>query len=125
MSELQEAVERPMKPADIFGIHPKIRWAALATRDGQIVFRQMRLGVVSITPDSTDRVTFEVRAQYIVESVEQETKWAGPVDHLDIHFEKYVEVLVPLRAGYVAITVEKDLSPANYKSIAASIRALE
>jgi len=44
---------------------------------------------------------------------------------LAICFEKYVEILVPLRKAYVAITVEKDLSPQPYTGIVESIRALE
>lgn len=125
MLELSRTVERLMKSDDIFAIHPKIRWAGLATRDGRIVFQQMRPGVVSFTPEPNDRLTLEVRAQYIIETVEQESEWAGPVDHLAICFEKYVEILVPLKKAYAAITVEKDLSPEHYKDIAESIRALE
>lgn len=123
--QLLRVVERLMKPDDIFAIHPKIRWAGLATRDGGIVFQQMRPGLASFTPDSNDRLTLEVRAQYIIETVEQESNWAGPVDHLTICFDRYVEIIVPLKKAYVAITVEKDLTPDQYERIAESIRALE
>ncbi len=114
-----------MKPEDIFAIHPKIRFAGLANRNGKVIFLQMREGVASLTPDSVDRTALEIHAQYMIETAELETRWSGPVGHVAIDFEKYVELVVPLKESYVAITLEKEVSAETYREICKSIRALD
>jgi len=114
-----------MKPEEIFAIHPKIRWAGWATRRGQVQFAQMREGLESYTPDANDRATLEIRAQYLIETVEQECVWGGTLDHITIAFEKYVEIVIPLKTSYMAITVEKDLEPEAYSTVCRAIRALD
>lgn len=109
---------------DIFAVHPKIRWAGLATRKRKVTFMQMREGLTSLSPESNDRATLEVRAQYIIETVEQECEWSGALNHIAISFEKYVEIIIPLKTAYVAITVEKDLPPTAYETICKAIRDL-
>lgn len=85
----------------------------------------MKGGLVSFTPDANDRATLEIRAQYLIETVEQECAWGGTLDHITIAFEKYVEIIIPLKTSYVAITVEKDLPPEAYSPICKAIRTLE
>ena len=114
-----------MKPEEIFAIHPKIRWAGLATSKGQVIFAQMREGVTSLTPYDNDLSTLEVQMQYIVEAAEQESRWIGALDHVVLRFEKFVEMVVPLRESYVAITLEKDVPPESYPRISKAIRELE
>jgi hypothetical protein len=114
-----------MKPEDIFAIHPKIRFAGLARRNGQILFKQMREGVASLTPDSLDRTALEIHAQYIVETVELEGRWSGPVNHVAITFEKYIELIIPLKETYALITVEKEAPLESCEEICKAIRALD
>jgi hypothetical protein len=114
-----------MKPEDIFVVHPKIRFAGLAKRNGKILFLQMREGVTSLTPDSVDRTALEIHAQYMVETAEQEIRWSGPVEYIAITFEKYVELIIPLKETYVAITVEKEVPAESYGEICKAIRALD
>jgi hypothetical protein len=114
-----------MKPEDIFAIHPKIRFAGLARRSGKILFLQMRNGVTSLTPDSIDRITLEIQAQYMVETAEKEARWGGPVEHIAITFEKYVELIIPLKETYVMITVGKEVPAESYRDICKAIRALD
>lgn len=114
-----------MKPEDVFAVHPKIRFAGLAKRNGRVLFMQMRQGVVSFTPDSRDRTALEIHAQYMVETAEQEGRWSGRVEHIAITFEKYVELIIPLKETYVAITVEKEVPAESYGEICKAIRALD
>ncbi len=85
----------------------------------------MRKGVTSFTPDTNKLADFEIRAQYIIESAELEGKWVGPLDHITFCFEKYVELIVPIKDGYVAINLEKDVPSEAYPRISKSIRELE
>jgi hypothetical protein len=114
-----------LKPEEIFAVHPRIRWAGLATRKGNVIFAQMRDGVASLTPHANDLNTLEIQMQYTVEAAEQESRWVGPLDHIAFSFEKYVEIIVPLRDSYVAITLEKDVPPDSYPKISKAIRQLE
>ena len=97
----------------------------MATRKGKVIFAQMRDGVTSLTPSSNDLSTLEIRTQYIIEAAEQESRWAGPLDHIAFSFERYVEVIIPLGNSYVAITIEKDVPPESYPRISNAIRELE
>jgi hypothetical protein len=114
-----------LKPEDVFAIHPAIRWVGLATRKGRVLFTQMKEGVASLTPDTNDLSTLEIRTQYIIEAAEQESRWAGGLDHITFVFEKYVEVIVPLKNSYVAITLDKDVPLQSYSGISKAIREVE
>ena len=114
-----------MKPEEVFAVHPRIRWAGLATRKGAVIFAQMREGVTSLTPNSNDLSDLEIRTQYIVESAELESWWAGGFDHVTFCFERYVELVVPLKDCYALITLEKDVPPESYPRISKAIRELE
>jgi hypothetical protein len=114
-----------LKPEDIFAMLPAVRWAGLATRRGKVIFTQMREGVPSLTPNTNDLSTLEIRTQYIIEAAELESRWAGALDHIAFVFEKYVEIIIPLKNSYVAITVEKDVPAQSYPEISKAIRELE
>ncbi len=86
---------------------------------------QMRKGVVSFTPESRDRTALEIHAQYMVETAEQECTWGGPVEYFAISFEKYVELIIPLKETYLVITVEKDVPAESYGGICSAIRTLD
>ena len=113
-----------LRPEEIFAVHPGIRWAGLATRKGQIIFAQMREGKKSLTPNTNDLSALEIRTQYVIEAAEQDAKWSGMLEYISFCFEKFVEVIIPLRNSYVAITVEKDVAPEFYPEIANAIREL-
>ena len=85
----------------------------------------MREGVTSLTPNTNDLTTLEIRTQYIIEAAEQESRWAGALDCITFVFEKYVEIIIPLKDSYAAITVEKEMPPQSYTEISKAIRELE
>ena len=114
-----------MKPEEVFAVHPGIRWAGLATRRGDVVFAQMREGVTSLIPNSNRLSDLEIRTQYVIESAELESKWVGALDHIIFCFEKYVELIVPLKNSYAAVTLDKDTPLDSYPRISKAIRELE
>ncbi len=81
--------------------------------------------MTSLTPNSNHLNDLEIRSQYIIESAELESRWVGALDHIALCFEKYVELVVPLKESYVLITLEKDVSPESYSKISEAIRELE
>ena len=114
-----------MKPEDIFAVHPGIRFAGLANRDGKILFSKMRERVVSHTPDSVERTGLEDHGRYFIETAEQEVKWSGKLEQIAVSYEKYVVAYVPLKQGYVLISLEKDVPAESYSSICKAIQALD
>jgi hypothetical protein len=113
-----------LKPEDVFAVHPGIRFAGLANRNGQILFSKMRQGVVSYTPDSVERTGLKNHGRYFIEAAEEEVKWSGKLEQIAVSYEKYVVLYVPLKQGYVLISLEKDVPAESYTSICKAIRAL-
>jgi len=116
---------RKLKPEEIFVVHPRIRFAELANRNGQILFSKMRQGIVGHTPESVDRTDLEDHGRYFIETAEQEVKWSGKLEHIAVSYEKHVVLIIPLDQRYVLISVEKNVQAESYTSICKAIRALD
>jgi hypothetical protein len=116
---------RKLKAEDIFAVHPGIRFAGLANRNGQVLFAKMREGIASHTPDSVDKTGLENHGRYFIETAEQEVKWSGSLEHIAVTYEKYVVVFIPLAEKYVLISLERNVPAESYSSISKSIRALD
>jgi hypothetical protein len=116
---------RKLKPEDIFAVHPGIRFAGLANRNGQVLFAEMREGIVSHTPESVDRTGLENHGRYFIETAEQEVKWSGSLEYIAVAYEKYVVVFIPLVEKYVLISLEKVVPAESYTNISKAIRALD
>jgi hypothetical protein len=114
-----------VSPEDIFAIHPNIRWVGVATSTGKVLFSQMRQGVTSLTPEEDDRAMLELRAQFLTEMTEHVAQWAGAVNYIAISYEKFIELIVTLKAGYAALTLEKDTEATAYKEIARAVQAVK
>jgi hypothetical protein len=113
-----------LKPEDIFAVHPGIRFAGLANRNGQILFSKMREGVLSHTANSVERTGLEDHGRYFIETAEREVKWSEKLEQFAVSYEKYVALYIPLKQRYVLISLEKDVPAESYTSICTAIRAL-
>ncbi len=113
-----------LKPDDVFAVNPNIRWAGLATTKGEVIFCQMRRGVKSLTPEDDDRLLLELRAQYITETSERVSRWAGTVEYIAISYEKFVELIIILEDKYMVVTLEKNVPAQAFPEIAKSIQNL-
>ena len=85
----------------------------------------MREGVVSYTPDSVERTGLEDHGRYFIETAEQEVKWSGKLEQIVVSYENYVVLYVPLKQGYVLISLGKDVPAESYSDICKAIRALD
>ena len=113
-----------MKPEDILAVHPRIRFVGLATRKGQVIFGQMRPGVVSHHKEPSRTAGLELQGPYVIEMAEKKY-WAGPLEHVAMTFEKYVQLFIPLKNHIAEITIERDVPPEMYSKICSAIRDLE
>lgn len=93
----------------VFGLNPRIRWVALSTKDGSVVFSQMREGVDSHTTDSEDRAFMQLGPLLmtgVAERLSPEGK-AGNLECVIACFEKDCVLLAKVRDGHLAISVDK------------------
>jgi hypothetical protein len=113
-----------LEPDNVFALDPSIRWVGLATRQGNVVFSQMRSGVTSLTPEADDRLLLEVRGQYITEVCDQVDQWAGPTQYIAMVHERLTELIITLEGKYLAITLERTCPAERFASLAKKVQEL-
>ena len=113
-----------LRPEDVFAVNSNIRWAGLATAKGEVIFSQMRPGVKSITPEQDDRLLLELRAQYITETSQRASRWAGSVEYIAVSYEKFMELIIILKERYVVVTLEKNVTTQALPEITKSVQNL-
>jgi hypothetical protein len=125
---LRLTVEAPdmLKPEDIFQLHPKIRWTALASKSNQVIFSQMREGVQSYTSNSEDRAFMEMGPLFITGIAERLTPMtkAGKLICVIACFEKDYVLMIQLEEGHLAISVDKDQALTVFDNILPQIQKM-
>jgi hypothetical protein len=119
------SVQTVLTPKRIFGLHPKIRWTAF-TRNGNVVFCQMRPGVKSHTYDETDRSFMELGPLILTGVSERMTPGgsAGIIESIIINFEKDSLMLVRVKDGNLAISVDRPDAHVVFQEIESRIKEL-
>jgi hypothetical protein len=92
---------------DVFRIHPKIRWAAYATEEAQVLFSKMRPGVKSISPETEDEAFMQLGPQVVLGVFERFSPYAGPVSMASGDYEKVFMFVAKVRGGVLALTIDK------------------
>jgi len=92
---------------EIFNLHPKIRWAGLATEQGEVIFTKMRLGVQSLSPESIDQSFMQLGPMLLTGVCERLAPWAGPLETVVSTYEKVVLVVRKLDKRYLALTIDR------------------
>jgi len=113
-----------LEPDNVFALDPGIRWVGLATRQGNVVFSQMRPGVTSLTPEADDHLLLEVRGQYITEVCDQVDQWAGPTQYIAMVHERFSELIIILKRNYLAVTLERTCPVERFASLAKEVQEL-
>jgi hypothetical protein len=111
-------------PEGIFKLHPKIRWAALSSEEGTIVFSQMRPGVASLTSDEDDRNFMELGPLFMTELAGRLTPShkAGMVESVIVNLQMDSVLLMKVRQGYLAVSTEAAEAYDVFNKIAPQIR---
>lgn len=112
---------------DVFRIHPKVRWAAFATRDGTVQFSKMRLGIKSLSPQTEDEGFMQLGPQMVLGIFERFSPYAGAVNTAYAEYEKYLMFITKTRGGFLAFTVDKNPEselPETIPKIIQSVREL-
>ncbi len=116
-------VKMLITPEEIFRLHPKIRWTAFSS-DGQVLFSQMRSGVESYTSESEDKSFMELGPLFMTSLAERLTpsEKAGRVDSIVVNLDKDSVLLMNVKDGYLAISVDRADAIEVFPKIAPIIR---
>ena len=111
---------------DIFRLHPKIRWAALSNGPDSLVFSQMRPGVKSWTAEADDKAFMEMGPIFLTGVAERLSPddRAGKLRCVITCFEKDSVMIMQVREGHLAISVEEDDALGVFKQVMPQIEKL-
>lgn len=110
---------------DVFGIHPKIRWAGLTSEKGEVIFAKMRPGFETLTPEEDDRFLLQFGALIMNGVTQRSGPWLGDWEYVTIGYEKTTELIVKLGENYLALTVDKSVPCDEILRISKSARSLK
>jgi hypothetical protein len=118
-------VQTLLTPERIFELHPRIRWTAFA-RNGNVVFCQMRPGVKSYTSNDVDRSFMELGPLILTGVSERMSSpdSAGNVESIIINFVKDSVLLVRVKDGDLAISVDRPYAHLVFQEIESRIKTL-
>jgi len=113
-------------PKLIFDLDPRIRWAALSTERGEVVFSEMRPGVQSHTSPEVDRAFMKLGPAVVTGISERLTPAGevGPVDSVIINFQKDSVMLKKISNKYLALSVDRPNAAVILEIISDKIKAL-
>ena len=95
---------------DVFRMHPRIRWAALASGQGEVIFSEMRPGVKSLGGErgEQERDAFmEIGPHILMGAFERLSPYAGPISVIFGDYEKIMMLISKINGNYLAFSIEK------------------
>ena len=95
-------------PERIFALNPKIRWAGLATDQGEVIFATMRPGITSLSPEDTDRSFMQLGPMLLSGVCERLIPFAGPLEAVVSRYKKVVLIVRKLNKLYLALTINSE-----------------
>jgi hypothetical protein len=112
-----------LTPERIFDLHPKIRWAGLATEQGNVLFVKMRPGIQSLSPEDADGSFMQLGPMLLSGVCERLAPWAGPLEAVVSRYEKVVMIVTKFQGRFLALTVNREDTVA-VREIMDSLRTL-
>lgn len=123
---MKGSVMTPIGPKAVFDLHPKIRWAALSTELGEVIFTEMRPSVESHTSPEVDRAFMRL-GPLVMTGISERLTPSGEVGHVDniiINFEKDSVLLKKTGQGYLAVSVDRPSAAIALEEISEKIKNL-
>ncbi len=113
-----------IKPEEIFRLHPKIRWTAFSSDNGEVLFSQMRPGVESYTSNGEDRCFMELGPLFMTSLAERLTPSgkAGGVESIVVSLGKDSVLLMKVEKGYLALSADRADAVEVFVGVAPIIR---
>jgi hypothetical protein len=101
---------RPVvSPEEIFQVNKKIRWVALTTDRGDVIYYQQRPGVESFSPAQFDEDFAQLGPLTLLGTAEKYSEYVRGVDYIVVWFGAVVSVFSRIGSQVLSVTIEKDL----------------
>jgi hypothetical protein len=115
-----------LTPDDVFRLHAKIRWTALALESGMVVFSKMRSGIESFTSDDEDRAFMQTGPLFMTSMAVSLTPLskAGKLECVIACFEKDCVLMAKVQDGFVAMSAETSDALAVFNEVKPKILSL-
>ena len=97
-----------LTPERVFALNPKIRWAGLATDQGEVRFVKMRPGITSLSPEDADHSFMQLGPVLLAGVCERLAPWAGRLEAVVSRYEKIVMVVTKVEGLYLAMTINSE-----------------
>lgn len=98
-----------ISPEEIFQVNKKIRWAALTTDRGDVIYSQQRPGVESFSPAQVDEEFIQLGPLTLLGTAEKYSEYLRGVDHVVVWFGVAISVYSRVGSQVISVTIEKDL----------------
>lgn len=98
-----------VSPEEIFQVNKKIRWAALTTDRGDVIYSQQRPGVESFSPAQIDEEFIQLGPLTLLGTAEKYSEYLRGVDHVVVWFGVAISVYSRVGSQVISVTIEKDL----------------
>lgn len=109
-------------PEDVFKLHTKIRWVGLASERGEIVFARQRDGLESLSPAETENSFMQMGPLLVTSICERMSPWVGAVGSMVVNYDKVTALIMHVKDGYLALTVDKQETPQSILEITNSLK---
>jgi len=95
-------------PEEIFRVNKKIRWAALTTDRGDVIYNQQRTGVESFSPAQFDEDFIQLGPLTLLGTAERYSDYLRGVDHIVVWNGVVISVFSRVGSQVLSVTIEKD-----------------
>jgi hypothetical protein len=121
---IETDVKMAITSEEIFRLHPKIRWVAFSSDNGEVIFSQMRPGVESYTSNAEDKFFMELGPLFMTSLAERLTpsRKAGGVDSIVVNLGMDSVFLMKVEKGYLALSADRADAVEVFVGVAPVIR---
>ena len=99
-----------VSPEEVFRVDKKIRWAALTSDRGEVVYCQQRPTFESFSPTLFDQEFVQLGPLTLLGTAEKYSQYLEGVDHIVVWFGAVVGVFSRIDSQVLSVTIEKDLA---------------
>jgi len=110
---------------NIFKLDKRIRYVAILNHQYDLLASRMREGVLSLTPDQTDRHFMTVAAPLMVDAADKLRHFCGNIRRISVRYDKVVLVFYRTTVHLVILSLENQVDQALLDTVGESVRKLE
>ena len=111
-------------PEQILQLHKSIRRVALSTENGDVLFLQAREALRTFAPSKVAEAFMKFNPLMIIGACQRQTEWWGPVESVQVNFDKLNMLIVRSKDGKQILTITMNKDEATREEIAEIVRSI-